>query len=475
MEFGILSILPPILTIALAFITRSVYIALFLGVVSAYLIIDVNPIAAISDTLNGFISTFSSSSNTIVMGTILVLGALTYLFDKTGAIEGFVNLVLKKKGLVKSKKGAQIFTFIVGCIVYTSGTLSTLITGSVSRPINDSLKVPHEKAAYIVHTTSMPICLLIPLSGWAGVMLGCLTSAGIDESEATSLLIQSIPFNVYAILVVLMVPFFALTGLDFGPMKKAEQRAEQTGYLDNPSHPWAQQANEEGKNSSDFEHADNPSAALLLVPIFTLIAVIITVLLVTGNGSIMSGSGMQAVLWAPAVSIFVLGIMVVATKRMKVTEYIDEMFKGASGMVSIAAMLMMTYALGTCISTLGTGSYLASLFNAVLSPSLIPVVMFILCCILSYATGTSTGTMTIMMLIAVPMAQEMGGNLALAVGSVWAGALFGDHASIISDTTIMSCASTGCDPVDHVKSQLPYCLIAAAITLVLYLIFGLAL
>ena len=205
MEYGLISVLPPLLTISLALILKNVYLALFLGILSSYIIIDANLFAAFNSTLNGFIGAFSSSSNVIVMGCILTLGALTVLFEKTGGIEGFVNLVIKKKGIVKSPKGASIFTFIIGCLVYTSGTLSTMVTGSVCRPINDSLRVSHEKAAYIVHTTSMPICLLFPLSGWAGTMLACLTSAGIPENEATSVLIGSIPFNVYAIIVVLML------------------------------------------------------------------------------------------------------------------------------------------------------------------------------------------------------------------------------------------------------------------------------
>lgn len=475
MEYGLISVLPPLLTISLALILKNVYLALFLGILSSYIIIDASFFAAFNSTLNSFIGSFSSSSNVIVMGCILTLGALTVLFEKTGGIEGFVNLVIKKKGIVKSSKGASVFTFIIGCLVYTSGTLSTMVTGSVCRPINDSLRVSHEKAAYIVHTTSMPICLLFPLSGWAGVMLACLTSAGIPENEATSVLIGSIPFNVYAIIVVLMIPIMTLLGFDFGPMKKAELRARTTGYLDDPRHLHAQISTSLEDNAKIDSLDKAGKASYLIVPLFTLIATIIVVLLITGDGNIINGSGMQAILWGPHLALVVLGAMVILDKRMTFGEYLDEMFRAAGSMVGISAMLMLTYALGTCISSLGTGAYLASLFSNILSPLFLPIIIFLLCCLMSFATGTSTGTFTIMMLIAVPLAQSINANLLLTIGSVWAGALFGDHLSPISDTTIMSCASTGADIPDHIKTQLPYGLVAAAATIIIYFVLGLVL
>ena len=350
-----------------------------------------------------------------------------------------------------------------------------MVTGSVCRPINDSLRVSHEKAAYIVHTTSMPICLLFPLSGWAGVMLACLTSAGIPENEATSVLIGSIPFNVYAIIVVLMIPIMTLLGFDFGPMKKAELRARTTGYLDDPRHLHAQISTSLEDNAKIDSLDKAGKASYLIVPLFTLIATMIVVLLITGDGNIINGSGMQAILWGPHLALVVLGAMVILDKRMTFGEYLDEMFRAAGSMVGISAMLMLTYALGTCISSLGTGAYLASLFSNILSPLFLPIIIFLLCCLMSFATGTSTGTFTIMMLIAVPLAQSINANLLLTIGSVWAGALFGDHLSPISDTTIMSCASTGADIPDHIKTQLPYGLVAAAATIIIYFVLGLVL
>lgn len=476
MEYGLISVLPPVLTIILAFVLKNVYVSLFAGILTSYIILDGSIFTALNSTINGFVGAFSSSGNVIVMGCILTIGALTVLCEKTGGIDGFVNFVTKKSGLIKSPKSASIFTFIVGCILYNSGTISTLVTGAIGRPICDAQRVSHEKVAYIVDTTCMPVCLLFPLSGWGAVMMAPLIAAGIAEESATSLLIKSIPFNVYAIIVVLMIPILTLWGKDFGPMKKAEERARTTGYLDDPKHPNAVQVAAITADSQSGNAEENVGKArYLVVPLVTMIATMIITLIVTGGGSIVNGSGMQAVLWGPHVALFVLGAMVIFDKKMTFTEYLDEMFSAAGKQLPMSAMLMLTYALGTCISSLGTGTYLANLFSNVLTPTLLPIIMFLLCCVMSFATGTSTGTFNIMMLIAIPLALSIDANLAMTVGAVFGGALFGDHLSIISDTTILTCASTGCDIPDHIKTQLPYGLFAAALTVVIYFILGLVL
>lgn len=475
MEYGLISVLPPVLTIILAFVLKNVYVSLFVGILSSYLILDGSIFGALNSTINGFVGAFSSTTNVVVMGCILTIGALTVLSEKVGGIDGFVNFVTKKSKLISGPKSACIFTYIVGCILYNSGTVSTMVTGAVSRPICEAQRVSHEKTAYIVDTTCMPVCLLIPLSGWGAVMLAPLIAAGVPESDATSLLIKSLPYDVYAIIVLLMIPILTLLGKDFGPMKKAELRARTTGYVDDPKHPNAVCISDTAGVQSADSTESTGKARYLVVPLVTMIVTMIATLIVTGGGSIVNGSGTQAVLWGPHVALFVLGAMVIIDKKMTFTEYLDEMFSAAGKQVGMSAMLMLTYALGTCISKLGTGAYLANLFSSVLSPAILPIIIFLLCCVMSFATGTSTGTFNIMMLIAVPLAISLDANLAMTVGAVFGGALFGDHLSIISDTTILTCASTGCDIPDHIKTQLPYGLFAAALTVVIYFILGLIL
>lgn len=469
-EYGFISVLPPVITIILALMTRNVFISLFSGVFLSFMIFSSgNVIAAISGTLNSFIGVFEDPDNTIVIYSVLMLGALIYLIEKSGGIAGFVELMVRKKGIIKSPKAANVFTWIVGILVFTSGTLSTLVTGSVTRPLNDAMKVPHEKSAFLVHTTSTPICVLIPLSGWAASMLGYLQSAGIDASESTSILLKSIPMNFYCLISVAAALVFSLIGFDFGPMKRAEIRARETGLLDDPaSNPMAAPV------ADDLEVLNQgvAKARNLILPILVLIITIVTVMLVTGNGNILDGSGMQAILWGPFVALLVAAGLYISQKTYTVNTFLDDMFSGASHMLSIAFILIFAYAMGGVVKQLGTGQYLADVFANFLSPGLLPALVFLMACVISFSTGTSLGTMAITMVIAIPMAATLGVDIPLVASAVWGGSIFGDHASPISDTTVMACTTTGCNVIDHVKSQIPYCLCFAVVTVALYVLAG---
>ena len=346
-----------------------------------------------------------------------------------------------------------------------------MVVGSVTRPINDTLKVPHEKAAFLVHSTSTPVCVLIPLSGWLASMIGYLTSGGVAEGDAMTILVESIPLNFYCVIAVVGCLVLSLLGIDFGPMKKAEKRAAETGYLDDPkSNPDASKGDEEIQIDTD-----KPRMMNLLLPMLGMIAGVIVALIVTGEGSLLNGNGMQALLWGVFVALVICGILTMVQKIYTFGQFIDNVFKGASSMLSIAAILMFAFTLSPIVKTLGTGEYLSSLFEQFLTPGLLPVLVFIMACILSFATGTSMGTMAIMSVIALPMAVNLGMSIPLVASAVWGGSIFGDHTSPVSDTTIMSCATTGCNIIDHVKTQIPYCGVFAAASIILYLVVGLIL
>ena len=425
-----------------------------------------SPLTGLNDAFYSFIHTFESSGNTITLISFLLIGALIYLIEKSGGVEGFTEVMLKKRALIKTKRGANIFTWLLGIIIFTSGSLSCMVTGSVSRPFNDALKVPHEKSAFIVHATSTPWCVLFPLSGWLAALAGYLTSGGVPENEAISVLLRSIPLNFYCILAVFGTLAVSLFGINIGPMRKAEERAEKTGALDNP-----------GRGGALTEEAMSPSKAKprvlnMLLPMGVLIATILAVLTITGKGNPTQGAGMQSLLWGCILAVLTICILCVAQKLFSVDEVINEMFKGMGTMLPVAGILLFGFTMGNLVKDLDTGNYLTSVFMGVLSPALLPALSFLLCMILSFATGTSMGTMAIMSVICLPMAISMGISIPLVAGAVFGGSIFGDHSSPISDTTIMSCATTGCDIIDHVKTQMPYVLIFAAISLVLYVVLG---
>lgn len=467
MQYGFWSVVPPLLTIVLALVTKNVFISLLIGIFTSSMVLCGGaPLTGLNDAFYSFIHTFESSGNTITLISFLLIGALIYLIEKSGGVEGFAEVMLKKRALIKTKRGASIFTWLLGIIIFTSGSLSCMVTGSVSRPFNDALKVPHEKSAFIVHATSTPWCVLFPLSGWLAALAGYLTSGGVPENEAISVLLRSIPLNFYCILAVfgtLAVSFF---GINIGPMRKAEERADKTGALDNP-----------GRGGTLTEETTSPSKAKprvlnMLLPMGVLIATILAVLTITGKGNPTQGAGMQSLLWGCILAVFTICILCVAQKLFSVDEVINEMFKGMGTMLPVAGILLFGFTMGNLVKDLDTGNYLTSVFMGVLSPALLPALSFLLCMLLSFATGTSMGTMAIMSVICLPMAISMGISIPLVAGAVFGGAIFGDHASPISDTTIMSCATTGCDIIDHVKTQMPYVLIFAAISLVLYGVLG---
>ena len=465
MEYGFLSLVPPLLTIALALITKNVFLSLFIGIMTGSFVLNgFAPLASINAGLYSIVDSMSQG-NTIIIASCLIVGAVIHLMEKSGGIDGFVNVVVKNKGLIKSKRGANLFTWVLGLAVFTSGSLSCMVTGAVSRPVNDALKVPHEKSAFLVHTTSTPWCVLFPFSGWLASMAGYLISGGVSEAESVSMLFTSLPFNFYCILAIALTFLVSVLQKDVGPMAAAEKRAAETGLLDDARH--TAKAEVEAATSGVKARACN-----LLAPIGVLIVVMFATLLITGGGNIMNGAGMQALLWSVVASLLTIIIMTVVQKVFTMEQVINEMFKGMSHMLPIAFILLFGFTMGTVVKGLDTGSYLSSLFQQFLTPALLPALTFLIAVLLSFATGTSMGTMAIMAVLALPMAFDMGISIPLVAGAMFGGSIFGDHASPISDTTIMTCATTGCDIIDHVKTQFPYCAGMAVISFVMYIIFG---
>ena len=469
MQYGFWSVVPPLLTIVLALVTKNVFISLFIGIFTGSMVLcGGSPLAGLNGTFYSFIYTFESTGNTITLISFLLIGALIYLIEKSGGVDGFTDVMLKKRALIKTKRGANIFTWLLGVIIFTSGSLSCMVTGSVSRPFNDALKVPHEKSAFIVHATSTPWCVLFPLSGWLAALTGYLTSGGVPENEAISVLLQSIPLNFYCILAVFGTLAVSLFGINIGEMRKAEERTEKNGALDNPGRGSAIGEAAEASNNT------KPCVLNMFLPMGVLIATILAVLTITGGGNPTQGAGHQSLLWGCVLSVLTICILCVVQKLFSVDEVINEMFKGMGTMLSVAGVLLFGFAMGNLVKNLDTGTYLTSIFISVLNPALLPALSFFLCMLLSFATGTSMGTMAIMSVICLPMAISMGINIPLVAGAVFGGSIFGDHASPISDTTIMSCATTGCDIIGHIKTQMPYVLIFAAISFALYAVLGFA-
>jgi tetracycline resistance efflux pump len=462
-----LSILPPVSAIILALITRQVYLSLFFGIWLGWTILsDWNPLLGLINSIEAIINVFKESSNTKVIIFSALIGALIALTQRSGGVQGFVNLILNR-GLIKSRKTAQIFAWAIGMSIFVESSITCLVTGAVSRPIFDKLKISREKLAYICDSTSAPVCIMIPLNAWGAYVLGLLSQ--VEVKNGISIFLASIPLNFYAIFAIALVVFIALTGIDYGPMKKAELRAIREGKVIADG---AMPLVSEEVISIQTKDGVKPKALNMIVPILTMIFMMPVGLYITGNGNLTSGSGSTAVLWAVLTSIFVAGILYKFQKILTIRETIELTLKGMGGLIPLAVLMTFAFAIGSVCKELKTGEYVAQIASKFLTPSLLPSVVFLTSCVISFSTGTSWGTFAIMMPIAIPSAIIMNSNLPLVLASVLSGGVFGDHSSPISDTTIVSSMASACDHIDHVKTQLPYALTAASLALVFFIIFG---
>ncbi len=467
MEFGWLSVVPPVFAILLAIKTRQVYLSLFLGIVAGWIIISGGDfLTGIELSIQSIIDVFKDAGNTRVIIFCALVGALITLTQANGGVQGFVDLI-QKKNIVTSRKRATVFSFLVGCGVFIESSISCLVTGTIFHPVYEKLKISREKLAYICDTTSSPVCILIPLNAWGAYVISLLEKENISNSF--SVFINTIPLNFYAILSVLFAGFIAFSYKDFGSMKKTEKRSEEAGKtIADGALPVVSEDVSSTKPKRGIPHR----AVNMVLPIFVMIVMMPVSLLITGNGNITAGSGSTSVLWSVLSAIIVAGLISLLQRLLNLKEVMDFTLKGIAGLVPLAILMTLAFSIGDTCRTLGTGEYVASVSSDFLSPAAIAPILFITSAFISFSTGTSWGTFAIMIPIAVPTALYMDVSVSLSIAAVLSGSVFGDHCSPISDTTIVSSMASACDHIDHVKTQIPYALSMAVGAALLFWIAG---
>ena len=453
-SFGIVSLLPPLLAIVLAIITRNVVLSLLLGVLAGYL--------AMTESLPGaFIATAEGLAALLQKGWVLktlvfavFVGSIIELIRRGGGVDGFVRFLQEKKRLVTTKRQAELLPFFIGLAIFIESSITSLVAGTVSRPLTDRFGVSREKLAYICDSTAAPVCTLFPLNAWGALLLGLVGAqidAGVLEGEALPILAHALAFNFYAFFSILLVLYTIVRGIDFPAYTPIEPEPE------------------------SFTPGEGDLGALT-VPIASLLLGVVLFLFVSGNGNPLKGSGSTAVFGAVLTSVALTGFYLLLRKRLPAPEILSATLMGAKTMVPIAAILLFAFAIGEVTVKMGTGPYLAGFAHAFLHPTLLPAGIFLLSAIIAFSTGTSWGTFSIMIPIAVTMAAGMdsaaGELIPLVIAAVVSGGVFGDHASPISDTTIISAMAAGCDLIAHVRTQLPWALRAAALSLLFFLIFS---
>jgi Na+/H+ antiporter NhaC len=336
----------------------------------------------------------------------------------------------------------------------------------VARPLCDRYKVSREKLAYIIDSTSAPICILIPMNAWGAYNLGILESLGVENP--LTVFLQSILFNFYAIAAVLLVLVVIMFGLDIGPMKKAEERTRGGEVL----WPDATPMIDEDVLSPEPNDHIKPRAINMIAPIAAMVLFMPVGLFVTGNGVFTDGSGSTSVLWSVLFGLAVSWALLLSQGAFKIDGLVKVALRGAGGLVPLALILLLALALGNVIEALGTGVYVAQVTAGTMPNFIYLPLVFLVSGGIAFSTGTSWGTFAIMLPIAVPAAMTLGLPLAPFVAASLAGGIFGDHCSPISDTTIISSMAAATDHIDHVRTQLPYALIGGAIASIMFGILG---
>ena len=475
MEYGFLTLLPPIIAILVAVAFRKVAVALLIGIFTGELIVfGWNPFTALDATVNEILNVCTDTGNLKTFLFTALMGAFVILVEVSGGVDGFVKYLTEQSRRVKSKRAAMLIAYVIGIIIFIDGLLSIMFTGVVTRPLIDKYKVSREKLAYICDATSAPVNAIIPLNSWGAMLMGLIgaeITAGYISGDPMALLLESLPFQFYSILSLASVLFYILSGKDWGPRKRAELRVQTTGALyDEGVTPLLNDRD----GIERLVPAGQGNKWNMILPLIVLIGGTFLGLFITGNGSIIDGSGTTAILYSVIVTLLVMCVMYTRQKIMTAKQFSDYLLKGVSNMINLVCLLVLAFAIGAVIKTLGTGVFMASLIGNQISGAFCPAIIFVLGAVMAFATGTSWGTFSIMMPIAIPMAVAMDANILLTIGAVVSGGIFGDHCSPISDTTILSSMSVGTDLFSHVKTQLPYAVVTASLATVLYVVFGLA-
>ena len=399
-----------------------------------------------------FISLLSEGWILKTLAFAILVGSVMELIEKSGGVDGFIRYLEKKKNFITSPRSALMLSYFIGVVIFIESSITSLIAGAVGKPLCDKYKIPHAKLAFVCDSTSAPICSLIVLNGWGALLLGLISSQitlGMISGNSIDILMESVLYNFYA-MSALAVTFLAVWfNIDVGAMKEVTF-----------------------SKSKIYKTHRGSSMFYMVLPILLMVISVFVFLYITGDGDFWRGSGSSSIFYTMLSTLLFTLVYFVGSKNMTFGMWAKSAFIGGKKLFSIAMILLFAFAIGKVTVELKTGLYLASLVNGSLSVYMLAGAIFLLSSIMAFSTGTSWGTFSIMIPVAVPMAVGMDANVALCIGAVISGGVFGDHCSPISDTTIISAMASGCEVIEHVKTQLPYALFSGLLAIVLFLIFS---
>ena len=464
------SLVPPVVAILLALITKEVYSSLFLGILVGGIFYSG---FSFEGTINhifqkGFIGVLSDSYNVGILVFLVILGAMVCLMNKAGGSAAFGRWANEH---IKSRVGAQLATIALGMLIFIDDYFNCLTVGSVMRPVTDKQNVSRAKLSYLIDATAAPVCIIAPISSWAAAVTGF-----VEGEDGFSLFIRAIPYNFYALLTIVFMIAMVVMKTDFASMKKHELNAVKGDLYTTPDRPYEAAENE---SSSDAKG----TVLDLVIPILALIVCCVIGMIYTGGffsgtGIVEAFSGSDASVGLAYGSFFALILTIILYMVRKVLSFHDCMSclpEGFKAMVPAILILTMAWSLKGMTDSLGAAEFVAALTKSSADGfmKLLPAIIFLIACCLAFASGTSWGTFGIL----IPIVVEVfaGSNetmMIISISACMAGAVCGDHCSPISDTTIMTSAGGQCNHINHVNTQLPYVILVAAISFVTYIVAG---
>ncbi|WP_266077206.1 Na+/H+ antiporter NhaC family protein [Haladaptatus caseinilyticus] len=495
--YGLISLLPALIAIVLTLVSRQALLSLFAGIwLGATILAGWNPIAGAARSLEFVVANVTASFNVKLLLFTFLIGAMLGMIFLSGGMKSVADAIVKR---VRTSRQAQLGTSILGMTIFFDSYASTMISGSVMRPVTDRFDVSREKLAYILDSTTAPTASIAVVSTWLGFEVGLIQqqfdSLGIQRN-AFVVFIQSIPFRFYSLFALVLVFVVVLTDWDFGPMQAAERRARNEGkLLRDDANPLME------TQASDIETPDHvdPRWWYFVSPIVVLVFVTVFSLWFTGGGigktqstlanaeglfgyisavlgafsnSLKDANTANAILWAAFAGCGTILAILAGHARIELDKVSDSIFEGFKMVMFPVAILSLAWSIGSVSERLGVGDYIVSISQGIITPELLPAVVFLSAAIISFCIGTSWGTMGILFPVAVPLAHTIGSPIAMAIGAILTGSLFGDHCSPISDTTVMSSMFAASDHVDHVNTQIPYAALAAVIATMAFLVSG---
>ncbi|HHR5902951.1 TPA: Na+/H+ antiporter NhaC family protein [Providencia alcalifaciens] len=470
-DYGIWTIITPIVTILLAILTRQVMLSLMLGILVGFTVInDHNLLLGIRGTVDGIIDTFSSAGNTRTIVFMVMIGGIMRLVVVTGGVIALVQLLTNKTKLIKNRTATQLLAIVITSLIFIESSINQLVAGASTKNLARQYGVAPEKMSYLIQTACVSVCSSAVINGWGAVIMGLIgvqISQGLISGEPFDILIKSIGYNLMAWLSLATILFYVFTNFSWGPMKKAEIKYQQdfnAGKLTKSS-----LKNEE---EEIIDHPNAYSALNFFIPILSTVLMVPVALYITGDGDFSKGSGSTSVYWGVMFGTAVSFCWFIGRRLLNIDNFFKELFIGYASMLKISSIMILAFLMGNVSSELNTGAYIAEVTQGIMAPGFSIGFIFIISAIMSLATGTSWGTFAIMIPIGVQLGLSVGMPIEYMIGAAISGSIFGDMTSPISADAIVASMATDCDHIEHIRTQMPYALVTASFVLAIYLYLG---